>query len=59
MHTVAISLIVSGCIFNFCAIGYLLLQKHQRDLHTKRFRKNLEEIEYHLARARSSRMATD
>jgi len=59
MHVVAISLIAFGGIFNFCAIGYLLLQRRQRDLQKKRFQKNLEEIEYHLARARSSKVAAD
>ena len=53
MDPLAVSLIALGCIFNCCAVGYLLLQKRQRDLQTKRFRKNLEEIKYHLARARA------
>jgi hypothetical protein len=54
MSSIAISLIACGCIFNCCAIGYLLLEKHQRGLQKKRFQKNLEEIEYHLHRARNS-----
>ena len=59
MHIIAVSLLAFGGIFNCCAISYLLLQKRQRDLQSKRFQENLEEIEYHLAKARSGRRAAD
>lgn len=54
MRAIVISLIAFGVIFNCCALGYILLHRRQRDLQKKRFQKNLEEIEYHLARARAN-----
>jgi len=52
MHTIAFSLIACGCMFNCCAIAFLVLEKRKRDLQKKIFRKNLEEIDYHLHKTR-------
>ena len=52
MHTLALSLIVSGCLFNSCAIAYLFLDKRTRDANKKIFQKNLKEIDCHLHGAR-------
>jgi hypothetical protein len=49
MHTLVLSLIASGCLFNSCAIAYLLLDKRTNK---KIFKKNLKEIDYHLQGAR-------
>jgi hypothetical protein len=48
MHTLALSLIAWGCLFNSCAIAYLLLDKRTREANKKIFQKNIEEIDYHL-----------
>ena len=53
MNAITIFLIAFGCIFNCCAVAYILLHSRQRDLQTKRFQKNLEEIDYHLNHRRT------
>jgi len=57
MHTIAISLIVCGFMFNCYAIAFLLLEKRKTDLQKKIFQENLEEIDYHLRKARRGRIA--
>jgi hypothetical protein len=52
MHAIAISLVVSGCLFNCWAIVYLLRERRRQALQKKRFQRSLDEIEYHLHRAR-------
>lgn len=52
MHTIASSLIIAGFIFNCCAIAFLFIEGRKRDQQEKIFRKNLEEIYYHLRSAR-------
>jgi hypothetical protein len=53
MYTIAFSLIACGCTFNCCAIAFLILDKRKRDLQKKILQKNLEDIDYHLHRART------
>jgi hypothetical protein len=48
MHTIAFSLIACGCLFNCCAVVFLLLEKRARDAQKKIFEKNLEEVDYYL-----------
>jgi hypothetical protein len=48
MNAIAFSLIACGCMFNFCAIVFLLLERRTREAHKKIFLKNLDEIDYHL-----------
>ena len=55
MNAIEILLISLGCIFNCCAVAFLLLDDHKRSLQKKNFNKNLEEIDYHLNRARTGR----
>lgn len=57
MYTIAFSLIACGCTFNCCAIAFLILDKRKRDLQKKILQKNLEDIDYHLHKARTVRMA--
>ena len=57
MHTIAISLIVCGCMFNCYAIVFLLAEKRKTDLQKKIFQENLEEIDYHLRKARRGGIA--
>ena len=52
MHTLALSLIAWGGLFNSCALAYLLLDKRTREANKKIFQKNIEEIDYHLHGAR-------
>jgi len=52
MHLIAVSLIVSGCLFNCCAFVFLLIEKRKTDLSRKAFQKQLAEIDYQLQRAR-------
>ena len=59
MQVIAISLITWGCIFNCCAIAFLILENHKSDIQKKNFKKNLEEIDYHLNRARTGRITHD
>ena len=56
MHVLVISLIACGCAFNCCAIAFLLWENRKRDLQKKTFKQNLNELDYHLDQARSSRM---
>jgi hypothetical protein len=57
MHTIAISLIACGCMFNCCAIAFLFLERRKTALQQKIFQENLEEIDYHLHKARRRRIA--
>ena len=52
MHLIAVFLIVSGCLFNCCAVVLLLVEKRKTDLSRKAFQKHLADIDYHLHRAR-------
>ncbi len=56
MNAIEILLISFECIFNCCAVAFLLLDDQKRSLQKKNFDKNLEEIDYHLNRARTGRI---
>ena len=59
MNAVTFSLIICACLFNCCAIVFLLLERRKRGMQTKNFQKNLEQIDYHLKRARRGSIARD
>jgi adenylate kinase len=57
MHAIVVSLLAFGCMFNCCAIAFLVLERRKRDLQRKTFQKSLEQIYYHLQRARRGSIA--
>lgn len=59
MNAIAISFIVCGCVFNSCAIAFLILENRKRALQKKNFKKNLEEIDFHLVRVRTGGITRD
>lgn len=59
MHIIAIVLIAFGCMSNFCAVVFLFIEGRRREQQRRAFQRNLEEIDYHLHRARMGRVTHD